>query len=355
MDGTASAPSIMQPNLSSGIVVNNTFDLTKSIRFLNDALAQGCAYIMVQFVDGKLAFYRSSQDGYVVSKNFGLREEVYVALKHFQDSLVEMPGQVQVSVDERGMLTLVADLAGAGLPTTMYVHTKNIGGTGLTRHEIGPQKTELSPLLFRHFDIKSVKDISRVAVKNGKVMIVSSQGTVYWTPDAPLDTIVAPSAHFLKLIAGNEKVSGLTVTEKEYWRSTIGDFEVYIKGSLDTRNYFGVLDVPAKEVCKLTAEQVMAACRIASNRLPTTDPVTFDPSFGVLFIDPSSQTQVKCALDAGVVFPKFRIQAGQAELLYNVLKQSNEDMITISSIESAVLPTYRFTRGLFDVNVKLSY
>jgi len=356
MDGMASA--LSQQTGVGAVIINNTTDLSRALKFIQDALPNGAAYIIVQFVDKQLTFYRSGNEGYVMSREFGMHQnldiETCVSLAHFKDCLEAMTGRVDVSLDDKGILTLVTYTQSASASTTSLVHTKPLSSTGLTQHKTGLPKIKFSPLLFRNLDVKDIKNDFKIAIKDNRVLLSPNSGEILWTPQFPIDTNIAPTAKFLRMVASNEKVSELFLTERDYWGAAIGDFVVYIKGVPDYRNSFANANGPSKEICQFTSEALMSGLRMANLRAGDTDLVDFDPKVGIVFRDAQSETRTICTLDA-VEFPKFRIKGVQTALLYNMLRQTEDELIVLSEIETAVLPTYRFTRGNIAVNVKLSY
>jgi hypothetical protein len=327
-------------------------DLLKLLRTVATFDTNASPYVAIQLVDDGLPrFYRSSNFGFIQSKDFGVTKQTYISLSHFQDCLKVLGEEkVQIALDANGIVKIYS--TDNTFESELRIHTVPATQAGLKHHDIGDIKMRLEPLALAGINTSPFKVATPPVLVNGKLMLATANGIVMWQGPDTLRTIqLQPRDAFLRLVAGSSAVEELVLTEKGYWGVVIAGLLFFISGHNIGRPLFDVYNVPGVELARLPAQRLVFALGAAAALCSDNDRVELDPVDGVMTRDKFGNDS-KFSLGAATGWTKFATFGKTAKTLVDALSQSKDEEAVLEKLTSTH-PTMRLRRGNFEVSFKV--
>ena len=331
----------------------NKKDLLAPLKALAAFDHKGAPYVGVQLVDGhKPMFLRSNNDGIIQSKEWGAFPTTYVSLGHLQNVLKNCPEEsVELSVNERGVMRLYGT-SEVGSNTETSVHTVSEKQAGTKIHDIGVCMVNLDAQTFAGFAIVKFTLVSEPVIKDGRLMLATNKGAVVmWKNELfssqPIN--LSPREPFIRMVCGQDDVSGLTLTKNGYWGAQIGDLVTCTKGHILGRQLFDSYSQPGVEAAQIPAERLLTCLRAAVGLLDEQEIIEIDPKLGV--IAKGTFGENRNSLGETGNWGRFSLQAKTAKVVIETLSQAAGDYATLE-LTSTSSPTMRLVRGALAVHFR---
>ena len=321
--------------------------LSRSITALQALDRSASPFIGMQWTGTGVAFYRTSDLGYVRSLNYEREgRALVVSLAQLDNALKAITAQqLTLEVDQAGMLRLSAtDEYGT---SEVRIHTQRNETCWSKTHRPGPLSKQLLPQLFRGINARSYTLALPPVLKNGKLFMLTNSGAITRSGMAE-SPYPYPRDTFLKALYDLD-VKAMALTAEGYWCAQMDGFEIVIAGHRQGDPAFDQYNVMADPIGTLPAARFCAV--LDSALLWTTKEhwLRVDFRTGRLETRNAQNDPGEFAFGPGNPWPPFSISALTAKNLAETLKQSIEAEIAIARTTDSI----RFTRGLWQLDMRV--
>lgn len=312
---------------------------------------------------GKAKFYRSSLNGFIMSKNIVVDDSaIYVGLAHFQNvlSVLKKESKVDLSLEDnpnapdnalnKKILTINTNDGTYG--NRLHVHTVDVGQSALKRHNIGDIITKVPIGAFKGFDSRPFGVVGQPLMVKGKIMLPTPTGVVFWQGPSSLEDIkLHPRDSFLRFLSNeNGDVIEISITSNNYWGAETNSGVInYLKGHETGAHLFHQVNVVGEKFAEFPMNRLMEVLEAASS-LADERRVHFSPVVGVTFQDAYGASQT-WEVGKGN-WEGFAVNGKALKLIYAAFKQVSTEIAVLYRVETPDFTAIRFTSGPWEVNVK---
>lgn len=325
-------------------------ELMKTLRVVAGFDSAASPFIGTKLADeDKVHVYRSSNIGFIQSKEVLPGPQTFVSLNHLQDCLRVLVGdKIEFSTDKNGILKVSA--TDASFETELRVHTVAAEKSGQKSHEVGAVKVRLSPELFKGFNARHFACATPPVLFNGRIMLPTQAGIVFFNCPEELKKIeVNPRESFLNFITPG-KTEEIVITEKGYWGAIGTDLMLFAATHQFGRPLFNSYQISGELIEVFPVSRLLYSLGAAANltdspmakvEIGPIDGITTRDNFG----NPSRFT-----LGTKGTWLKFNIMAKTARLIVDALEQAKDggDEARLFQTEAGM----RLQRGCWEVNFK---
>jgi hypothetical protein len=291
-------------------------DLKKTLEVLKRLDHTVSPYCGLEWFDSSLAFYRTSNVGFIRSTGFRGGQNLTIAsYAHLNKCLASFISgdEVELDCDPNGHLWMRST---SSHPSEVRVHTLGDGTPWATTHIVGQVTKELDPSLFLGVEVKPFEFRVQPVLKGNKLMIPTASGIVFRHGMAA-SAFPYPRDVFLRAVCGM-KLDRLFLTSEGYWGASYAGLD-----ALDHAIGFAAGG---------------GNC------------IFFEPTTGHLTTRDARGIPGRFSIGGPGGWPRFAISQMSAKTVQASLKQATEETVALYEVGT---DRVRFERGLWEVNTKL--
>lgn len=305
----------------------------------------GSPYCGVQWSDRGIAFFRTSNFGYVRTNGYTPSQPfLVVSISHLAATLDTLKAEeIDLIRDTNGMLRLQAEEE-FGV-AEVRIHTIRQDQPWYKAHRTGKVARELDPKLFQGVNAKLFPN--SLVVYKGSTLMFSTEAAVVRRRNMALPTVYPyPRDHFLRAIQGKE-IEKLFLTEEGYWGASWGTNQVMIVGHRQGDPLFDLYSGVETPIATVQARTFMSAMAAARSWSDKNARIQFDARKGVIQTKDERGNPGEFPFGTTPGWPSFGILYVVLDRILDALGQSSEDTIELLRLEWDRL---RIRRGDWDVS-----
>lgn len=305
-------------------------------------------YIGLQFTDHGLAYYRTSNLGYVRSIHYTRGAAALVVsfgqLAQTLDAI--RSDDLELEVDSKGVLQLShTDDMGT---SEVHVHTLRIETAWAKTHTLGAVTKELDPLLFRGINARPYTMTAPPVMKASRLMLPTDSGIVMRHGLPAGSTYPYPRESFLKSLHDLD-VRRLLQTEEGYWVALTEGFELVTAGHRTGDALFDTYSTPADQIAEIPSARFLSALDSAIRWADESVRIEINSKTGQIETKNSHNAPGQFSFGTPAAWKPFAVSSRMAKTLATTMTQSTEELIQVSQADSIL----RFTRGLWEIHQKV--